>query len=269
MDSDANVRTCRSSPDGVEIAYWAGGSGAPTLVFIHGALADHGLWANQLAEFSARHQVLAPDLAGHGRSGSGRSRWGLDEFAAHVRSVVEAAATERAVLIGSSLGGAVALEAALLIPETVMGIVGVDTFQDLRRHFPADAMRQRADMFRNDFQGMVGRMVETLFHPDTDQTVIAEVERRMRTGSAEVMAGLFESLAGYDQSATVRRLNVPVRAINGDLHPTDVSAIRKIVPTFEAAVMPHTGHFPMLERPEEFNRRLKRVLEDLLQTAGA
>ena len=56
------------------------------------------------------------------------------------------------------------------------------------------------------------------------------------------------------QGAAGRRLTVPLRAINGDLYPTDVAANRKIKPDFDAIVMPHMGHYPMLERPDEFNR---------------
>jgi pimeloyl-ACP methyl ester carboxylesterase len=50
------------------------------------------------------------------------------------------------------------------------------------------------------------------------------------------------------------RSTAPLRAINGDLYPTDVEGCRKIKPDFDCIVMPHMGHYPMLERPDEFNR---------------
>jgi len=60
-----------------------------------------------------------------------------------------------------------------------------------------------------------------------------------------------------------RRLTVPLRAINGDIYPTDVEGVREIKPDFEAVIMTHVGHYPMLERPEEFNRHAAAVVAEL------
>jgi pimeloyl-ACP methyl ester carboxylesterase len=62
-------------------------------------------------------------------------------------------------------------------------------------------------------------------------------------------------LAGYDNGASARRLTVPLRAINGDLYQTNIQGVRKIKADFDAVVMKHTGHYPMLERPAEFHPR--------------
>jgi pimeloyl-ACP methyl ester carboxylesterase len=52
-----------------------------------------------------------------------------------------------------------------------------------------------------------------------------------------------------------------LRCFDGDLFPTPVDENRKVVADFDAVILLHAGHFPMLERPEEFNRRLEeRVL---------
>ena len=75
--------------------------------------------------------------------------------------------------------------------------------------------------------------------------------------------GLFMSLAGYDYAASARKLAVPLRAINGDLFPTDVEAVRRIKADFDAVIMKHVGHYPMLERPVEFNRHVGDVAEGL------
>lgn len=47
---------------------------------------------------------------------------------------------------------------------------------------------------------------------------------------------------------------------NGDLFPPNIDANRKFLADFDAVVLPHTGHFPMLKRPDEFNRRLAELL---------
>jgi len=109
----------------------AAGAGEPALVFIHGGLADRTFFDGQLKAFAGRYRVIALDLAGHGESGANRTKWGIPEFGADVKAVVEAEKLKRVILFGNSLGGPTAIEAALLLPDRVIGVVGIDTFQSL------------------------------------------------------------------------------------------------------------------------------------------
>jgi pimeloyl-ACP methyl ester carboxylesterase len=93
---------------------------------------------------------------------------------------------------------------------------------------------------------------------------LADAERRMACTAPEVAYSMFLSLAGYDPSQSARRLNVPLRAINGDLYPTDVEGVRKVKPDFDVVIMKHMGHYPMLERAEEFDRHVAEVVRALL-----
>jgi pimeloyl-ACP methyl ester carboxylesterase len=262
MTAQIEKKTCRA-PDGVTIVYSAAGAGEPALVFIHGGLAERSFWDGQLKAFSGSYRVVALDLPGHGESGANRRKWGIPEFGADGRAVVEAEKLEQVIIIGNSIGGPVAIEAALLLPGRALGVVGVDTFQVLDYRITAEEARQRAEAFRSDYSGNLKQMVRALFHPDADPALIAEAERRMSRTPPEAADAMFLSLAGYDEGAAVRRLAVPIRAVNGDLYATNVSDNRKVKPDFDAVIMKHMGHYPMLERPEEFNRLLTDVIKDL------
>jgi pimeloyl-ACP methyl ester carboxylesterase len=245
--------------DGVEIVYSAAGAGEPALVFIHGGLADRTFWDAQLEAFANDHRVLALDLPGHGESGANRKKWGIPEFGADVRAVVDAEKVKTVILFGNSLGGPIAIEAALILPGRALGVVGVDTFQDLSRITEEEA-KQRAELFGRDFAGGIKEMVRQLFYPDADPAIIADAERRMARSSPGAAYAMFLSLAGYDAGASARRLTVPLRALNGDLYPTDVAAVRQVKPDFDAVIMTHMGHYPMLERPDEFNKHLALII---------
>jgi len=258
------------APDGITIVYSAAGAGDTALVFVHGGFADRTFFDRQFDAFSGRYRVIALDLAGHGESGRSRETWGIPQFGADVKAVVEAEKLNRVVLFGNSLGGPVAIEAALLLPGKVIGVVGIDTFQNIGHpdtpdyaRQVAEATRQRADGFKTDFAGSVHAMVKMLFHADADPRLVAEAERRMSRTSPEVASAMLASIAGYDVNAPARKLTVPLRAINGDLYPTDVQVIRKVKADFAAVVMQHMGHYPMLERPEEFNRHVAASVEAL------
>jgi pimeloyl-ACP methyl ester carboxylesterase len=254
-------KTCLA-PDGVTIVYSAAGAGEPALVFIHGGLADRTFWDAQLKAFADRHLALAVDLAGHGESGTNRRKWGIPEFGADVRAVVEAEKPRRVIIMGNSLGGPVAIEAALLLPGRALAVIGVDTFQDFSGISEDDA-KQRAELFRRDFLGGVKEMTRALFHPDADPAIMADAARRMAKTSPQAADAMFLSLAGYDVGASARRLTVPIRTINGDLYPTDIAAGRKVKADFDAVIMSHMGHYPMLERPEEFNKLLAAIIAEL------
>ena len=262
MNAQIERHTCRSA-DGVQIVYSACGAGEPALVFIHGGVADRSFWDAQLKAFAGHHRVIAPDLAGHGESGTNRTKWGLPEFGADVRAVVEAEKAARVIIFGNSLGGPVAIESALLMPGRVLGVVGVDTFQSFDYTYTDAAALARAEAFQKNFAGSVKAMTRALFHRDADPKIVEDAERRMAKTSPEAMYEMFKSLGGYDQAAAARRLTVPLRAINGDLYPTDVAGVRKVKADFDAVIMKHMGHYPMLERPDEFNRHVTAVVEEL------
>jgi pimeloyl-ACP methyl ester carboxylesterase len=108
-------------------------------------------------------------------------------------------------------------------------------------------------------------MVKALFHADTDPALIAEAQQRMMKTSPATAHAMFLGMAGYEMAASARKLTVPLRAINGDLYETDIQAVRKIKADFDAVIMKHVGHYPMLEKPDEFNRLVTSVAEDLVK----
>ncbi len=91
----------------------------PALVFVHGAAFDHSVWQWQ-SRYFAHHgfTVLAVDLPAHGRS-PGIARTSIEQLAHWVIALLDAAALERATLVGHSMGSLVVLEAALRYPERV------------------------------------------------------------------------------------------------------------------------------------------------------
>lgn len=95
----------------------------------------------------------------------------------------------------------------------------------------------------------------------------ASVGRRPATGQAD-----HEPDNRAKDLPGARRLTAPLRAINGDLFPTDVPAIRKVKADFDAVIMKHMGHYPMLERPAEFDALVERIVTALCgprKTAGS
>jgi pimeloyl-ACP methyl ester carboxylesterase len=95
----------------------------PTLVFVHGAANDHSVWALQSRYFTYHGwNVLAVDLPGHGRSG-GDALPSVEAIADWIPMLLDAAAVDRAALVGHSLGALAVLECAARHPDRVTKIV--------------------------------------------------------------------------------------------------------------------------------------------------
>jgi len=76
------------------------------------------------------------------------------------------------------------------------------------------------------------------------------------------------SLLAMDLAGLLPAIHVPVYAINSDLLPTDGARIRRSLPDFHLDVLPHTGHFLMLEDPTRFNSLLLQDLAVITQRAA-
>jgi len=61
----------------------------------------------------------------------------------------------------------------------------------------------------------------------------------------------------------LKQLRIPIRCINGDLFPTSVEENRKVYADFDAIVLKHMGHYPMLENPALFNQSLEKILKEV------
>ena len=99
----------------------------PTVVFIHGVLNDHSVWALQ-SRYLAHHgwNVLAVDLPGHCRS-AGNAPASVEAAAEFITALLDAAGVQRAALIGHSWGSLIALEAASRLQDRISHLVLVGT----------------------------------------------------------------------------------------------------------------------------------------------
>ena len=255
------------APDGVSIAYTVSGEGSPALVFIHGWMCDQTYWAAQAAVFSETHTVVTIDLAGHGKSGMEREGWPLMALGADVEAVVEALDLDRVILIGHSMGGPVVLEAARLMPERVIGVVGVDTLQDADFEYDPEEVAPLLAEFESDFPGTCRGLVASMFLEEADPALFERIAADMSAGQPEIGIALLRGYIENDAAATFTAVPaaIPIRCINSTMYATNVEGNRAYHEDFEVITMEGVGHFLMIERPEEFNTHLAQVVAAISQ----
>jgi pimeloyl-ACP methyl ester carboxylesterase len=256
-----------AAADGVRIVYDAAGEGDPALVLVHCWSCERGFWRATVERFSPEHRVVALDLPGHGESGRERRDWTIAGLGADVRTLVEALGLRRVVLVGHSLGGLVVLEAARQLSGRVAGVVLIDTVHDAGgADDPEPERRWWAELIaahEKDFAGACPGFVASMFPAGAEAAILDRTRAWMCSAPPEVAVPLLRAAAAYDAGPALAAVGAPVRAIQSAGYPTDVEGNRRLYRDYAALIMDGVGHFPHLERPEEFHHRLAAVLAEL------
>ena len=248
------------SSDGTAIHFETTGRGTPALVFVHGWLGNVRWWDAQRDHFAASHQVVTIDLAGHGRSGASRTDWSIARYADDIRAVLDHLGAAQVVLVGHSMSGPNVLAAAAGRAD-VLGVVLVDTMKNLDRVMPAEQVQQMIELYRTDYRRAVEHVLPRyLYSPLTPGPVRERIQREFLAAPAGLPVLAIEPLYKGDLPAIAAQVKVPVRAINSDVEPLDPSINRKHFHDYDAVAIAGVGHYPMLEKPAEFNRALQDCL---------
>ena len=248
--------------DGVRISYTSEGHGEPAIVFIHGWTCDHTHWRFQVPEFRKSFRVVTIDLPGHGASGADRNEWSIEGLGADVAVVVRGLKLKEVVLVGHSMGGPVALAAAPKLRGILRGIVAVDTLHNVEFGAPPDATNRMVKRFEDDSEGARKRFMSGFF-ADRDSDILKWILEKPGGSDRKAATALLADYGRFDWKSALAAAGVPVRAINAaEPYQTEVKINRKYG-DFDAVLMPDVGHFLMLEKPVEFNRHLRIMIDQL------
>ncbi len=239
----------------------SGPVGAPAIVFVHGAMMGRSVWRPQLDALADRYRCICVDQPGHG---SLRNQpFTLDAAVANVLAAIDAEAGGRAVLVGLSLGGYVAMTVAGLHPERVRGLV------------IAGCTREPVGLSRAGFHlyGLSLRIV-----PERLVGAVAKGWFRVRYGgevAAAITAGGHFSKGG---AHAVRRLvgggfrtrllayGGPVLAMNGATDLVFTIGAKRFLAgatSMTYRVISGAGHLSNVDKPKAFNTLVEEFATSL------
>jgi sigma-B regulation protein RsbQ len=264
--ADKPVKKTVRADDGLEIVCEVRGQGDTALVFLHGWCGDREYWKNQVGPFAADYRIVTLDQAGHGESGKDRKTWTTAGLAGDVEAVVKGLGLKRVILVGHSMGGPVALLAAKRMPGTVVAVIGVDTLQNAEFKMPEEIRKQFMDAFEKDFKGTMQLGLNGMLHEKTDTELKKWLVTRAEAQDQKMAIGLMRDMSGLDSKTLLKEARVPVRCVNSAggfqfFTPTDIEVNKKYA-DYNAVTIADVGHYPMLEKPAEFNRKLSDVLKE-------
>lgn len=283
------LASARCRVNGHDLHYVHAGEGPP-LVFLHGVLGSHKVWADLAADLASEHHVIVPDLFGHGASDKHRGDYSLGAHAASVRDLLSALHVDQATIIGHSLGGGISLEFSYLFPDRLNALVLVDsgglgrevnfllrapTLPGSEWVLPVIASRWAQRQGNTLSRGL--RLVGVQGGPDVAQAwhgfeSLADGEAR------RAFLATIRSVVGPDgQRLSARELlpaiQVPTLLVWGErdrmIPMSHAQAAVDLIPNARLVVFERAGHFPHLDQPERFAALIRGFTLEVANAAGS
>jgi pimeloyl-ACP methyl ester carboxylesterase len=279
--------------DGLKFHYKSAGAGKPAMILLHGFSSSTFTWRSVLGPLAKLGTVVAYDrpssglterpLPGHPRM-EGGARWtGVNPYsaqaqAAQVVEFMDKLGVDKAVLIGNSAGGTVAMNAALTYPDRVQALVLVDaaiytgggTPAWARPLFSTPQLERIGPLSGRFLASSGGRLLGTAWHDPSKLTPDVVEGYRKATMAVDWDKGLWEltkASGGLSLGNRVAEVTQPVLVITGDddrIVPTkDSIRLAGELPNAQLVVIPECGHTPQEECPGPWLEAVTRFVEGL------
>ena len=260
------------SPNTIDWYYDVEGEGQ-VLVFLHGWGVDRRIWRQQVKHFQKFCCTVTIDLPGHGQSS-----WqdvSLKLMAEDIHEILQARRAAPLTLIGSSLGGLVALKYYDLFPSTVERLVLVGAMAKFAKSadhpygLDIEQMRHLENYVETEYPSIVNVFFRSLFTNEERQTRrfiwLQKFRQRDVPPAQKALVKYLDILEKEDLRGVLRRIKVPTQIVSGEKDPIcdrpSVEFLRNQIPGARFDEFKDCGHFPFLSKAYEFNA----VLEDFLK----
>ncbi len=266
--------------NGLEVHYKMAGQGEPVFILLHGFGASVFTWHRVMTELSRYGTVIAYDRPAFGLTERPLTWEGMNPYSPDAQiellfGLMDGLGIERAILVGNSAGGTVALRAALARPKRVQAVVAVDAAVYLGGGAPAwirpllqtPQMRHLGPLFVRRIATDGNELIRQAWHdPDKIDTETWEGYRKpLRAENWD--RALWELTLSSRDSDLANRLNeitMPVLVVSGDddrIVPTEQSVrLSQELPNSRLVIFENCGHLPQEECPQDF---LKAVIDGL------
>ena len=253
----------------VSISFEDIGAG-PAVVLGHSFLCSGKMWREQVPALAGKFRVLNLDFRGHGSSGEVTRAFSLYDAVSDVVVVLDELGIEKAVWCGLSIGGMVALRAALTYPQRVEGLILLDTdagTETLLRKLRYYGMGLGARLLGVDpFLSPIARLMFGATTLQQNPTLVTEWKREFSTVHVPSMLKGLDALIQRDSLlARLPQISVPALVLVGkedrSLPPSLARRIHDLLPDSRLVQIPAAGHLSALEQPAPVNEAILDFLE--------
>ena len=274
MDANTGPKPSFLKRDGVRLAHFETGPAnprTPPLVLVNGWTGDHRIFMPQIAHFGQTRRVVAINLRGHGDSDAPKQDYTMAGFADDIAWQCEQLGLQRPVVIGHSLGGAIALEMCGRHPELASGLIMIDSIvmgrKELRESLEVSLLLQgiggpdylavsRANAWEIgcDYDDPARR--QAIF----DEYILPPCESTPQ----HVAFSALRNVLDHEPAAAAEACRIPMAYISADVPlvnmARDLDRLKELCPRLVVAKTMLAGHFNTIEVADQVNDMLERFL---------
>ena len=245
--------------DGVRIYYEVAGSG-PAILLTHGFAASSRMFAQTVPALATDHTVITWDMRGHGQTDypDDPAQYTVPLVMGDMAALLDAAGADRAVILGHSVGGFLALEFNLAHPDRVDALVLEDTGPGYRKDEGRKGWNDTAEAYAVDLD-------EKDLEGIHDSEELDPSVHRNAAGLARAARGILKQ---HDDRviSSLESITVPVLIVVGEqdenfVNPSKYMAAK--IPGARLEIIPDAGHSPNISQPELFEAAFRSFLADL------
>ncbi|MBB5210653.1 alpha/beta fold hydrolase [Microbulbifer hydrolyticus] len=261
-----------AASDHYQIHYQCQGSG-PAVVLLHSFLCDGEMWAEQVAALAKDYRVINIDIRGHGKSGVADKPLDIYDLVQDVVAVLDQEGVTTAHWAGLSIGGMIALRAAITVPERVSSLLLLDTHAGTETRFKVAKYKMLVGLAKLfGIRPLLNVVAKLMFGRHTRAhrpELVAYWKEKFAAMPLVSIQHMVNALCARDSlKARLPQIQQPAMVIVGEedvsLPPPCSEALANRLANAELEVIKHAGHLSSLEQPHDVNR----VMLDFLATCA-
>ncbi|POY39748.1 alpha/beta hydrolase [Flavobacterium alvei] len=250
-----------------KISYSDTGKGN-AIVLLHGFLENQTMWQDLVPELSKKYRIITIDLLGHGETECLGYVHSMEDNADVVQAVLSKLRIRKAIFVGHSMGGYVALAFAELYPENVRGLVLMNSTSKADSEERKTNRDRAIKAVKKDYTTFIRLSIANLFSPDNRERLIDEIEKVKTEALKTPLQGVVASLEGMkirkDREVLLHLTPYPKMLILGKNDPVLIyeNALEQIEETAVKLVTLSDGHMSHIENRDE----LLKILLDFFKS---
>lgn len=255
--------------NGISLEYLDRGEGE-VILLLHGLGSTKADWDFQEKTFSQDFRIIAPDLRGHGNSTKPKNKeaYGIPQCAEDMKLLLDDLGISQCIVVGFSMGGAVAFEMATAYKSFFSKMVIVNTapdFNDLGE-MGEQMIKERTELLRSEGMEAMARKVADGMFPDEDQEHLRNTfYERARVNDLEAYFNSFITLMNWGIGDKLKNIDVSTLVVASDMDYTSVVLKESYATKMKNAkleVIKNSRHGVTMDQPQQFNAALLKFFKD-------
>ena len=242
------------------------GAQSQSLIFIHGSGGNSGAWSHQYSKLHKFFNIAAVNLPGHGKSG-GHGEQFIPEYVLGLKEMLGVLKLESPILIGHSLGAAIALGFAATYPQDLSGVVAVGGGLTMPVNPDIlEGLRQQPEV-------VMDLICKISLAKENRPKFFDALRTRLGQANIDVLSGDMLACSKFDLTRELKKIIAPTLVICGaEDKMTPPASSREIaagIACAKFALIEGAGHMVMMEKPSEFNEAIRNFAAALPEALHA